>query len=98
MLKWFDKWLAKRARRGAVHLRDEEEDMLVCGEDEHRLQRNPKNAMHFTIYNANGGHVLEYHKYNDRNDENEYTLHLIPSDNDVGQSIAHVITLEMLRK
>ena len=100
MFKWFDKWLAKRARRGAVHLNNEEEDknMLSCVDDERHLHRNPKNAMHFTIYSANGGHVLEYHKYNERNDEDEYTLHLIPNDNDVGQSISHVITLEMLRK
>jgi hypothetical protein len=102
MFKWFDKWLAKRARNGMQHLNNEEDgnDMLVCETDGHdRLhRRNHKTSMNFTIYSANGGHVLEYSEYDERKDENINTLHLIPGDKDLGQSIAHVITLEMLRK
>jgi hypothetical protein len=47
---------------------------------------------------ANGGYVLEYSTYNDKTDRHDNTLHIIPSDQDMGQGIAHIITLEMLRK
>jgi hypothetical protein len=55
-------------------------------------------GMNFTIHMANGGYVLEYSTYNDKTDRHDQTLHIIPSEQDLGQGIAHIITLEMLRK
>ena len=55
-------------------------------------------GMNFTIHMANGGYILEYSSYNDKTDRHDNTLHIINSDQDLGQGIAHVITLEMLRK
>jgi hypothetical protein len=55
-------------------------------------------GMSFTIHMANGGYVLEYSTYNDKTDRHDNALHIINSDTDLGQGIAHVITLEMLRK
>jgi hypothetical protein len=54
--------------------------------------------MNFTIYSANGGYVMEYNMYDPRTDERNNALHIITSDQDLGQSIGHIITLEMLRK
>ena len=53
--------------------------------------------MSFTIYNANGGYVMEYSKYDERTDRHNQTLHIIPSEQDLGQGIAHIITYEMLK-
>ena len=55
-------------------------------------------GMNFTIHMANGGYVLEYSTYNDKTDRHDNTLHVITADTDLGQGIAHIITLEMLRK
>ena len=55
-------------------------------------------GMNFTIHMANGGYVLEYSPYNDKTDRHDNALHIINSDTDLGQGIAHIITLEMLRK
>jgi len=55
-------------------------------------------GMNFTIHMANGGYVLEYSSYNEKTDRHDNTLHIINTDTDLGQGIAHVITLEMLRK
>ena len=55
-------------------------------------------GMNFTIHTANGGYVLEYSTYNDKTDRHDNALHIINSDTDLGQGIAHIITLEMLRK
>jgi len=54
--------------------------------------------MNFTIHSANGGYVMEYTAYDPRTDERNNALHIIASDQDLGQGIAHIITLEMLRK
>ena len=55
-------------------------------------------GMNFTIHQASGGYVLEYSAYDDKTDRHNHNLHIIPSDQDMGQGIAHIITLEMLRK
>ena len=55
-------------------------------------------GMSFTIHQANGGYVLEYSMYDEKTDRHNNALHIIGSDQDLGQGIAHVITLEMLRK
>jgi len=55
-------------------------------------------GMSFTIHQANGGYVLEYTMYDEKTDRHNNALHIIGSDQDLGQGIAHVITLEMLRK
>jgi hypothetical protein len=47
---------------------------------------------------ANGGYVLEYATYNEKTDRQDNALHVITADTDLGQGIAHIITLEMLRK
>ena len=57
-----------------------------------------RNGMSFTIHQANGGYVMEYSSYDEKTDRNSHNLHIITSDQDLGQGIAHIITLEMLRK
>ena len=55
-------------------------------------------GMNFTIHQANGGFVLEYSVYNEKTDRHDHALHIITSDTDLGQGLAHVITLELLRR
>jgi len=54
--------------------------------------------MHFTLHAANGGYVMEYKTYDPKTDRQYTALHIIPSDQELGQSIGHIITLECLRK
>ena len=74
---------SKQPRRGALISRGSQLD---------------SRGMNFTIHMANGGYVLEYSSYNEKTDRHDNALHIINSDTDLGQGIAHVITLEMLSK
>jgi len=55
-------------------------------------------GMGFTIYQAVGGNVMEYSTYDEKKDSHETRLHIIPSEQDLGEGISHIITYEMLRK
>lgn len=55
-------------------------------------------GMNFTIMSAVGGHIMQYSQYDEKNDRHDRRLHIINSEQDLGQSIAHIITYEMLRK
>jgi hypothetical protein len=61
-------------------------------------QLDSRGGLNFTIHMANGGYVLEYSTYNEKTDRHDNALHIITADTDLGQGIAHIITLEMLRK
>jgi len=61
-------------------------------------RRLDQHGMNFTIYSANGGYVMEYNTYDPKTDERSTALHIIHSDQNLGQGIAHIITFEMLRK
>jgi len=56
------------------------------------------NPMHFKIYPATGGHIVEYMYYNEKKDTHDQALHLIPSDLDLGTELAKIMTLEALKR
>lgn len=54
--------------------------------------------MHFKIYPATGGHIVEYTYYNEKKDAHDQALHLIPSELDLGAELAKIMTLEALKR
>ena len=51
----------------------------------------------FEVYRANGGTIVETRRYNRKNDDNVYELHVITDTQDVGQEIGRIITMEALK-
>ena len=89
--RWYDKQLTK-AKRDNKKMDDTAE--LVVQE----RSRIASNGTNFTLYQANGGTVLELRHYDRKNDDNIYTLYVIPSDRDLGVEISHIITMESLKR
>lgn len=54
-------------------------------------------GMRFQLYRASGGYVVETRHYDRRNDRNENKMYVITEDQDVGQAIGKIITMESLR-
>ena len=107
-MQWLDKWLAKRAKRGSdlinrAYMEQEvakDANCMTVGTAVKSLNgRSPSaNGMQFTVYPANGGHVLEYSYYDPKTDRHNNSLHLITVDQNMGEVIGHAITLEMLKR
>jgi len=57
----------------------------------------PERALHFTVYVANGGRVVETRRYDKKNDRNTNGLYVINNDADFGKEIDKIITMEALR-
>lgn len=57
-----------------------------------------ESSMNFRLYPATGGHIVEYSYYDEKTDQNTQALHLIPSDQDLGESISKIMTLEALKR
>jgi len=57
----------------------------------------PERAIHFTVFNANGGRVVETRR-NDRKSDRSYNgLYIITNDQDFGREIDKIITMEALK-
>jgi hypothetical protein len=105
MFSWFNKWFANKCRQAwkeaSWNIEVEDDKYAIntktasVGLSRGRIL--DQRGMNFTIYPANGGYVMEYSKYDERTDRHNQTLHIIPSEQELGQGIAHVITYEMLK-
>jgi hypothetical protein len=56
-----------------------------------------RDTMHFNICRATGGYIVEYNNYDRKRDEHTRNLHIITEDQDLGESISKIVTIEMLR-
>jgi hypothetical protein len=98
-------WLKDKLRNWILS-KDVEEDCYANVSPKNRVRASgiassrsfESRGMGFTIYQAVGGNVMEYTSYDEKTDRHETRLHIIPSEQELGQGIAHIITYEMLRK
>jgi hypothetical protein len=99
-MKWFDRWFSKKVRQSW----DEE----ACPPDQPRTRAMLSSSkpierslgdhpMNLQIHRANGGYILEFSTYDRKRDEHDRNLHIVTQDQDLGESIAQIITVEMLR-
>ena len=51
----------------------------------------------FTVYNAIGGKVVEFRRYDRRTDQSEHSVYVIAKDEDFGEKIAKIATLETIK-
>lgn len=58
----------------------------------------PDRAIHFTVYNATGGRVVETRRYNTKTDRSASGLYVITSDQKFGNEIDKIITMEALKQ
>ena len=108
-MKWFDKWLANKVKKAwddsknpGYHFSKAEAIQInaigaktagLVAQD--RMDSSPD--LHFRMYRAENGYIMEVRQYDKRSDRHTNNLHLIPDDADLGSSIAQIITVESLK-
>jgi len=94
-------WLKRRLRAWAFSADANEKiqsnksirgsDTVASGET---LSTEP---IRLSIYRANGGMIVETRVYDRQKDRSQNQLHIVSHDDDLGHSIAKIITMESLR-
>lgn len=95
-MNWFYKWFAKKCKEAL------EDSNRIIKEPAAQLSTVGKtgidgNGMNFTVFRANGGHVIETRRYDRKRDHSDHSLHIITDDKDLGEEIGRIITFEHLR-
>ena len=97
-MKWFKKLLWRwayqgqeleevncKTSRGLAISRDE---AATCGDDP---------ILNFKVYSAVGGKVVEFRRYDRKSDRNNTTTYIITNDQDFGDRISKIATMEQLK-
>jgi hypothetical protein len=96
-------WLKRRLRNWVNNLDEAEQVMKMSSKhrglaistsDGEILSTEP---LRLSIYRANGGTVVETRVYDRQKDRSQNQLHIVSHDDDLGRSLAKIITLESLR-
>ena len=95
-------WLKLRLRNWLNSAQDIERGDIRLSKAGHQLiaadggvEEDP--VLRFKVYSAIGGKIVEFSRYDRRADRSEHTLYIINNDEDFGQRIAKIATLENLK-
>ena len=97
IFKWFKKKFREWSREAWEYGRADKIVASVDAQmDSHSLRSEP--VLTFTIYNAVGGKIVEF-RYHDRTKDRINTqMYIIGKDEDFGEKIAKIATLETLKQ
>lgn len=100
------RWLLKSVKEAVQQEREQERDIgitsprnrgIVGLQAEPARIDQPERALHFTVYVANGGRVVETRRHDRKTDRSTNSLYVITNDQDFGREIDKIISMESLR-
>jgi len=106
-MKWFDTWFLKQSIKAWEFMRNQPDNLVADSNippySPHSQLKSLSRSFNmpstsFRTFNANGGTVVEITYYDVTTDHTNCALHVIPSDKDLGESLAHIITYEALKR
>lgn len=90
-------WLRKTLRE-FLYPADESKcvnSLVRVDAESNRLDADP--TLHFKIYNAIGGKIVEFRRYDKHRDQADHQMYIIGKEDDFGDRIAKIATLEVLK-
>jgi hypothetical protein len=97
-MRWFKKMIWRWSYQGREMAEENckvpSRGQVISTRDSHELDGEP---LRFNIFRANGGTVVQTHIYDRQKDRSLQQLHIIGHDQDLGTSLAKIITMESLR-
>jgi hypothetical protein len=68
---------------------------ITIDEDHEHMSSDP--TMRFKVYNARGGKIVEFTRFDSQKDRNFHDLYIIGSDEDFGAKIGKIAMLESMK-
>jgi hypothetical protein len=90
------RWLKQRLRNwiNSEDVETPSTNKLVSTRDRHELEGEP---IRFNIFRASGGTVVQTYIYDRQRDRSNTQLHIIRHDQDLGENLNKILTMESLR-
>ena len=96
-MKWFKRMLWRWQQEGREIIESNSKpSRLVASEDSESVGGDP--ILNFKIYSAIGGKVVEFRQYDRHKDRNFHQTYIITNDQDFGERISKIATMEILKQ
>jgi hypothetical protein len=107
-MKWFDKWLYSKVRDMWENKskyqaeKDYQEAKAIRGlamgtAMVERSRPEGEDRISFELSTAVGGRILNVRRYDDRKDRHDSQTYVIPNGEDVGERVAKIVNLELIK-
>lgn len=94
-MKWFKKMLWRWQQEGREIVECSKVPRLTASEDSDSVGGDP--ILNFKVYNAVGGRIVEFRQYDRHKDRNFHQTYIITNDQDFGERISKIATLEVMK-
>lgn len=111
MINWFFKWVGNKiisANRDTDNYpEDAMETMPTIASSKHRNRvtavRDNRDTLDsepitFKMYKASGGWAIEFRHYDSKNDRIDHSLYVVNGEEELGNHISQIITMEALKR
>jgi len=96
--KWFKKKFREWSKEAWESGKEIVESDIIIGASTGPTSMRSEPVLNFTIYNAIGGKIVEF-RYNDRKSDRTHTqMYIIGKDDDFGEKISKIATLEVMKQ
>jgi len=97
-MRWFDKWFQRQAKRAWEAEQKGQHNLIYTDSNPRSISSNriDANGINMKLHVANGGYIVEFHRYDDHKDRAFNELHVINDGEDLGQRLSEVIVQYIL--
>ena len=96
-MKWFKKLVASWAQQGHNYVEENSKVSRVISSRDSEAICGDEPVLNFKVYSAVGGKVVEFRRYDRKSDRNDTTTYIITNDQDFGERISKIATMEKLK-
>ena len=94
-MKWLKRLVANWAQQGSEENAKVSRGLVTSRDSEAVCNDDP--ILNFKVYSAVGGKVVEFRRYDRKIDRNDTTTYIITNDQDFGERISKIATMEKLK-
>ena len=97
-MSWFKKWLGNLCASAMRESSESQKNYLYTD-----MVPSPSSVgrdtavLSFEIYSAVGGQIVEFRRTDKNNDRTKFTRYIITDDQDIGDRISKIVTMEALK-
>jgi len=99
-MNWFKRMVVKWVRDDWDNVKQEQDCYAtpkLSSKSINGRDINSDASLNFKVYNAIGGKIVEFSRYDRQTDRAEHQIYIIGKDEDFGEKIAKISTFEVLK-
>ena len=96
-MNWFKKLVINWVREDWENDRKEGSSQLTASRDIEAKMCDSDPILNFRVFSAVGGKVVEFRRYDRKTDRNDTTSYIITNDQDFGERISKIVTMESIK-